>query len=307
MTNWKALPDTLEPDVRRLVEELRRSKDAAGISLAALAAATSYSKSSWERYLNGAQLPPADAVRALAVRAGTDPARLLTLWELAESAWRGRGRTAEPDRGRAAAEPALADEETSGSSEGGSERPDGAPAVRRRNRRAATAAGVLAAVVVCAVVILGVARDDASRQDDAAVTGSETPQSPARGAEARCHGSTCDGEDAVEQGCGGDAWTAAMTRVKESYVEVRYSSLCRTAWARIKWATPGDRVELVRDDGRTYDEVVPDDANLAAFTFMLGAPSPQQAKACWELTSGEKGCTDPGGSTPLPEPSPVPS
>ena len=55
MTHWQQLPDTLDPDVRRLVEQLRLLKDRSGRSLQALAGATACSKSAWQRYLNGAQ------------------------------------------------------------------------------------------------------------------------------------------------------------------------------------------------------------------------------------------------------------
>ncbi|MEV2208763.1 helix-turn-helix transcriptional regulator, partial [Streptomyces sp. NPDC047970] len=94
MTARKAVPGDLEPDVLRFVEEVRRTKEALGWSFAALARATAYSSSSWERCLNGGHLPPRSAVVALARHAGDGSARLLALWELAEQAASGRGRTA---------------------------------------------------------------------------------------------------------------------------------------------------------------------------------------------------------------------
>ncbi|WP_143589234.1 helix-turn-helix domain-containing protein, partial [Streptomyces angustmyceticus] len=51
MSRWKGLPASLDHRVRHLVVHLRRLKDHSGLSLTALAARTSYSKSSWERYL----------------------------------------------------------------------------------------------------------------------------------------------------------------------------------------------------------------------------------------------------------------
>ncbi|MEU5052334.1 helix-turn-helix domain-containing protein [Streptomyces sp. NPDC021096] len=77
----------MDERVRQLVVQLRRLKDRSGLSLAALAAKTSYSRSSWERYLNGKQLPPADAVEQLALVCGADPVRLLVLHEVATDAW----------------------------------------------------------------------------------------------------------------------------------------------------------------------------------------------------------------------------
>src|SRR5690349_9161543 len=60
---------------------LRELKDRTGLSLAALAARTPYSKSAWHRYLTGGKRPPRSAVEALARLAGVDPGPLLALWE----------------------------------------------------------------------------------------------------------------------------------------------------------------------------------------------------------------------------------
>ncbi|MGQ4732744.1 peptidoglycan-binding protein [Streptomyces sp. Ju416(a)] len=66
---------------------MRELKDRSGLSLAALANRTSYSKSSWERYLNGKSLPPAEAVRELAGLCGADANQLLALHSLAADEW----------------------------------------------------------------------------------------------------------------------------------------------------------------------------------------------------------------------------
>ncbi|MBZ4320851.1 helix-turn-helix domain-containing protein [Streptomyces huiliensis] len=87
MPRWKELPASLDQRVSQFVVQLRRLKDRSGLSLAALAAKTSYSRSSWERYLNARQLPPRDAVEELARVCGAEPARLLVLHEIAEEAW----------------------------------------------------------------------------------------------------------------------------------------------------------------------------------------------------------------------------
>ncbi|MBH1935960.1 helix-turn-helix domain-containing protein [Streptomyces sp. AV19] len=87
MPRWKELPASLDEQAAQFVVQLRRLKDRSGLSLAALAAKTSYSRSSWERYLNGRQLPPRDAVEELARVCATDPVRLLVLHELAAAAW----------------------------------------------------------------------------------------------------------------------------------------------------------------------------------------------------------------------------
>ncbi|BCK69103.1 hypothetical protein Srufu_030560 [Streptomyces libani subsp. rufus] len=88
MSRWSGLPASLDQRMRQLVVQLRRLKDHSGLSLAALAARTPYSKSSWERYLNGKKLPPAGAVEALARLCGADATRLLALHEVAAQTWR---------------------------------------------------------------------------------------------------------------------------------------------------------------------------------------------------------------------------
>lgn len=87
MPRWKALPDELDPEVREFAENLRRLVDRSGLSIAAVSDRTGYSKTSWERYLNGRILAPKGAVVALAEVTGTSTIHLTTLWELAERAW----------------------------------------------------------------------------------------------------------------------------------------------------------------------------------------------------------------------------
>ncbi|MEU2428841.1 DUF2690 domain-containing protein [Streptomyces sp. NPDC007861] len=87
MPRWKALPEELDPQVREFAGQLRRLVDRSGLSVAAVSDRTGYSKTSWERYLNGRLLAPKGAIVALAEVTGTNPVHLLTMWELAERAW----------------------------------------------------------------------------------------------------------------------------------------------------------------------------------------------------------------------------
>ncbi|GGP60432.1 helix-turn-helix domain-containing protein [Streptomyces abikoensis] len=87
MPRWRALPEELDPQVREFAEQLRRLVERSGLGIAAVADRTGYSKTSWERYLNGRLLPPRGAAEALAEVTGTDVGHLGTLWELAERAW----------------------------------------------------------------------------------------------------------------------------------------------------------------------------------------------------------------------------
>jgi transcriptional regulator with XRE-family HTH domain len=87
VSRWTPLSSDLDPAIRRLVVSLRAVKDQSGLSTAALGRRTAYSRSSWDRYLNGRARPPERAVAALAQLAGVDPTRLLAEREVAEVAW----------------------------------------------------------------------------------------------------------------------------------------------------------------------------------------------------------------------------
>ncbi|MFJ7331993.1 DUF2690 domain-containing protein [Streptomyces sp. NPDC101110] len=81
------MPDELDPQIREFTSQLRRLVDRGGLSIASVADRTGYSKTSWERYLNGRLLAPKGAIVALAEVTGTNPVHLTTMWELAERAW----------------------------------------------------------------------------------------------------------------------------------------------------------------------------------------------------------------------------
>ncbi|MGW0560305.1 XRE family transcriptional regulator [Streptomyces sp. NPDC003016] len=87
MPRWKDLPEELDPQVKEFAGQLRRLVDRSGLGVSAVADRTGYSKTSWERYLNGRLLAPQGAVLALAEVTGTHAVHLTTMWELAERAW----------------------------------------------------------------------------------------------------------------------------------------------------------------------------------------------------------------------------
>jgi hypothetical protein len=132
------LPDELDPQVKEFAGQLRRLVDRSGLSIAALADRTGYSKTSWERYLNGRLLAPKGAIVALAEVTGTNAVHLTTMWELAERAWsRAEMRhdlTMEAFR-ISAARDAL---EESGASPAGSKGAKGGKAARRGGSATAT-------------------------------------------------------------------------------------------------------------------------------------------------------------------------
>ncbi|MFD8390630.1 DUF2690 domain-containing protein [Streptomyces sp. NPDC059680] len=301
MTDWKPLPGGLASDVRHLVAELRTLKDRAGLSLAILGGRTPYSKSSWERYLNGKALPPQHAVISLGKLADADPARLVALWELANTAWHDHrasdtdgARDADDGRDRPFEESAPVTERAPAAQ---AEEP---PSVSRRfgRRQLIRTVVALAAVVGLSVSLYAVfGRHSGAHADRGGTVGKDAPT---RQLDVNCFADSCAGKNPGQTGCGGDAWTAALYKVAGVYVELRYSDACKAAWSRISWGRPGDIARVVGEGGRTYQNKVHYDTDT--FSAMVAAPSPSTAKACVLLTSGVHACTSPGGTQHLTEP-----
>ncbi|MEU3521525.1 peptidoglycan-binding protein [Streptomyces sp. NPDC006654] len=191
MSRWKELPAELDPRVRQLLVRLRRLKDHSGLSVRQLAARTGYSAKSWERYLGGRSLPPAEAVAALARIGGDDPTRLLTLREVAAEVWehgKDRGRPAVPAAGTPAPEPAAEPEpEPQPDSEAGPEaepRPAAEIRLSVRSLRIALAAGAVALVLAVSTAVLvtwwltGRSGADADRAGRTAPLAASAPASP---------------------------------------------------------------------------------------------------------------------------------
>ncbi|MEU7413437.1 DUF2690 domain-containing protein [Streptomyces sp. NPDC042638] len=289
MTYWKPLPDGLASDVRQLVTELRTLKTRSGLSLAALAERTPYSKSSWERYLNGKTLPPRQAVTMLGELSDAEPARLAALWELANAATHDQ----QAEGGRPV-QPAPRSEPPAARTEAAPPPSDEGRRRRRDVRLLWTAALLLVLVLVGTAVVL-VHGDSSAGTAQAAIS-----EPGGRPADVNCFADSCAGKDPKEAGCGGDAWTAALTKVQQVYVELRYSDACRAAWARISWGRPGDIARIVgRHDSARQNKVHYD---TDTYSPMLAAPTPSAVRACAVLTSGRHGCTGPGGDQRLTEP-----
>ncbi|MCX5264509.1 helix-turn-helix domain-containing protein [Streptomyces sp. NBC_00199] len=267
------------PEVRHLVERLREARESTGLSFATLAARTAYSKSSWERYLNGKTLPPRDAVEALAKLSGADPARLLALWLLADRAW--SGRDAHDVRG--AGNPATGAADTPGTEQrdAAPRRPAG-PFEPARRRRAA----VLAAAVAALAGALGVGAWTAWTY---AVGHRSEAAAPSTGP---CSGEACTNRDPEQQDT--DCWTDAETRAQREVagrtVELRVSPACRAAWGRIVGPRDGDRIRVVTADGRRQSRQVAVPGHYQ-YTLMTGIDRASEARVCFELVDGPSGCT----------------
>lgn len=88
MSRWKTLPTSLDEQAQKLVIQLRWLKDRSGLSLLSHQSKTGYSRSSWERYLNGTALLPREAVEAFLARvSGVDATKIVVVHEMAAEAW----------------------------------------------------------------------------------------------------------------------------------------------------------------------------------------------------------------------------
>ncbi|MFF7467357.1 helix-turn-helix domain-containing protein [Streptomyces sp. NPDC008092] len=308
------------PEVRHLVERLREAREGTGLSFAALAARTAYSKSSWERYLNGKTLPPRDAVETLAKLSGADPVRLLALWQLADRAWSGRdahatgagttggpaeaapgpqsapgaaavadrppGRPAEPTvPARSASVPGGPGSGAPAPSAPVPRTPDDRSGPEPRGRKPRRGTVLLVAAGTALVTALGVGAVAWAyggwHREPAPVPTSGT-----------CRGQACTDRDAEQQDT--DCWTDAGTRARREFagrtVELRFSPACRAAWGRITAPGTGDRVWVDTTDGRHQSRLVLVPGRYL-YTLMIGVGRPSEARACVELPDGASACT----------------
>ncbi|MDQ0750385.1 transcriptional regulator with XRE-family HTH domain [Streptomyces africanus] len=265
-------PGPLPPERARLASALRELKAGTGLSLAALAAKTTFSKSSWERYLNGRTLPPREAVQELCRLSGEPEGRCLALWELAESEWSGRAAPTTP-----AAPPAQ---------------PEPEPEAEADTRKpAAGGRGVILAVLasVCAIAAGGLS---VALVLLAGQSGDPRPSPPPPSAPApRCRAAACEGKSPMHMRCGESPLTLASHRTSTgAHLELRYSDKCEAGWARM-WSTRiGDRLELNRTDGGRRPHAAEITDGIAAqsyvYTPMTEARPGTTVRACFRPVTG---------------------
>ncbi|MGX1561118.1 DUF2690 domain-containing protein [Streptomyces sp. NPDC055506] len=259
----------LPPERARLAAALRDLRTGTGLSLAALSTKTTFSKSSWERYLNGKSLPPSRAVRELCGLAGEPEGRCLALWELAESEWSGRAAARPTDA------PVPADSPDTDA--------HGHPAGGR-----STVMAILASVCAIAAGGLSVALVLLAGH-----TGDGRPSAPPSSAPApRCRGATCEGQDPMPMKCGTHPRTLASHRTATgAHLELRYSAECGAGWARM-WSTRiGDRLEMDtagEGTGRPQSAEITDGiaAQSYVYTPMTEARRGATVRACFRPTTG---------------------
>lgn len=290
---WRPLPATLPPEVAYLVGALRELKDRSGLSLAALAGRTAYSKSAWGRYLNGTKLPPRHAVEALARLAGEPADLLLALWERAETRWSGRDAEARPATAEPASSPAAPPVPSPAAV------PERPVTGRRRRARpprwaiAALAGGAVAAVLAALVGPTGIL----ARSAPAGSTGPGYPVG--------CAGAGCAGREPMAMACAVDAGSFAGLWLGGRYLELRVSDRCAAAWARVAHPVAGDRVMVVDRSGRTEAIVIGGGStDRYVSTRMVAADRHSHVRACVQPDGGAPRCTPWGDARTVPAPPP---
>ena len=271
----------MTPEQARLAAALKELRTRTGLSLAALAAKTSFSKSSWERYLNGRTLPPRPAVQELCRLAGEPEGRCLALWEIAESEW--SGRASQADR---ADTPAQASSPVASPAAGPVPPPDPPGTSRRGGHRGAATVAVLASVCAVAVGAVAVALLLLPRQHDEPRPAAATTSAPGP----HCRASSCEGKSPIDMYCATRPDTIATHHTAAgAWLEVRYSKECGTSWARMWGTRVGDRLDLTAG-GRVHAAEVGNavDADSFVYTPMTVTRPGTLLRTCFRPVEGGK-------------------
>lgn len=250
------------PSTGPLAVTLRELRDRTGLSLAALATRTPYSKSAWHRYLTGAKHPPRSAVEALARLAGADPAPALALWEAADGAPPAPATSTAP----AAFGPASGSESA------------GHPARARRGRPALLPAlTLLTAVAAVATALATSSRGTAPGPRVVPVS-------------QRCQGRSCQGELPGASACAGDARTESAVSDAAYTVRLRWSPSCGTAWSQVQVRGAVAREVSVRTGLDVLSAAYSAEDTRGDTSPMLAVSSPSGVEACAEV-NGKVACT----------------
>lgn len=303
-------------EATRLAAELRRLRGQAGLSFTELGEQTPYSRSAWQRYLTAKVLPPWTAVRDLCRLAGEPEPRLRALWELAESAFRGRGvvmaeppETAGTER-RPEPEPETgAETETApkpmpmpgADTQPGTEPvPGSEPAAPRENRGRVDRAMVLIAVTTAtAMAAAGVyflrgTGTGSGSPSSRPTTGRFSVSCTSGSCDPTCQGAGCNGQDPQLTLCGvqGRPLTEQVTAGGVG-LEIRYNPRCRAAWARFWNTHVGDTLTLTTPGQPAEAVRVADPRYVDAFTYtplIYVAGSGTALKVCIRSGSGAPDC-----------------
>ena len=258
-----------------LAAELQRLRARHNLSLGALAERTPFSKSSWGRHLNGKAPPPWQAFQHLCALVDEPEGRFRALWNVAEAAWNQRDavssspeRPAQPTRAEPAqsqkpeppgAEPASAPEAP--------QSPD-VPDNRPQGRFARRTLPVLLGTVVLLGALVGLVWRGLTAHPAPPVAAVAS----ASAHPVRCVGRACDGKDPGTMDCGVYPQSLGVFPLQHgTELEVRYSSQCQAAWARVWASQVGDRVSI-SNGADVMSRVVPDPYTAQTFFYTMMMP-----------------------------------
>lgn len=272
----------------RLADELQALRHRAGLSLAALAARTPFSKSSWARYLNGKALPPWSAVQALCTLAEEPQAEMRALWRLAEDAWSRRGAVTPASVAVPAPAPAPAPTTPAPTTAAAQPSDAGSVPVSTGNGPAASVRRPWRIIVVTAGALLsGAALLAVGTQPWRHVGGSDPSDVAASAAPAvGCEGRTCDGGDPTGMDCGvypGPVSLAGFQTRTGAELEIRYNPRCQAAWARVRLSRTGDEISISLAGKDTRTAVIPDQYSAETYVdtpMVPTTPHGQPLVAC---------------------------
>ncbi|MGW7264484.1 DUF2690 domain-containing protein [Streptomyces sp. NPDC054842] len=306
-------PGAPSPSGARLAVVLRQLRAGTGLSLAQLAQATTFSKSSWDRYLNGKSLPPRSAVKELCDLAGEPADHPLALLDIARtdrtpSSGPTRGTPARQDKGPRTDTPATdlasADTARSGAPEsdiGPSQTlppdagpsptgPDGVDRTRGDSARHRRLAVLTALAAVCAVVVVAILVLVHFPSFEGKLTSPAATPPSATGA--LCRHTACQNKDPITTKCAANPLTLTEHETDTgAWIQIRYSQECGTSWARMWGAEVGDRVEL-REAGRKESLRAvrvnsSDEANTYVHTLMSVVGPGTSVRACFTPSTGD--------------------
>ncbi|MFE1794894.1 helix-turn-helix domain-containing protein [Streptomyces sp. NPDC059517] len=301
------------PPGARLCVVLQQLKQRSGLSLAQLANVTTFSKSSWERYLNGKSLPPRSAVMELCRLVGESADHPLALLDIARThrTHRTHGTPGTPGTPGTKAAP---QNETApdANAPSGTTPPDTGPTAtppdgvdltgtrtrtRSRTRTRPTShrpVAVLTALVsVCAVVVGTLVLINLPPSHGMEASPSPAPPS-ATGA--LCRHNACQDKDPIAMRCGAQPTTLAEHETATgAWIQIRYSEECGASWARMWGAAVNDRIELRtggRDGSRHGARVTSrNEADTYVHTLMSVAGPGTAMQVCFSpVTGGAKEC-----------------
>ncbi|MFD9793895.1 helix-turn-helix domain-containing protein [Streptomyces sp. NPDC059070] len=304
----------------QLFTELRRIKQESGFSYGQLADRTHYSRSSWERFLNGKQLPSKVAVEQFASATGADPDPLLALLAAVErppageTAATAEAQVPEPEPGHfggpapaTTPAPVAAGVDPVAGPPGVLRRaarwipgpPVRRPAVERASswRRRFGVVGYLASGAamgaVATVLTMGTGAGSAAHGVSASdgggqasgVGGAQVVHAAGK-VDVRCSGDTCLRRDPQAMDCQWDASTAHDTWLRGMHIELRYSPACHAVWGRIENGAVGDVVKIRDRTGMEQEATIRTDRDT--YTRMLAVTDDAPAASvavCGEIPS----------------------